>query len=257
MERMKEMFNLQNKLNIATCGDNWKSGETEEGKQISWNMCIYMEAVEAIDSFQWKHWKDINAEPDWKNLKVELVDIWHFLMSEIMRLDAVSIIKDLDFMEPQQDQKINTIIMHLEKMITIAISQRSKGDYDITELTHLFFELLSDVGMSIDDLYVNYVVKNQLNVFRQNNGYKDGTYEKVWDSVEDNMVALHIMEEDPMQSPFTFYEALDREYRYLNSDTVDNETPCAFGDCDEDEQVSTTDTDENDALSAKESQPVS
>jgi hypothetical protein len=35
-----------------------------------------MEAAEAIDSFNWKHWKDIEGEPDLDNAKVELVDIW-------------------------------------------------------------------------------------------------------------------------------------------------------------------------------------
>ena len=241
MQRMKEMFNLQNKLNIATCGEDWKSGKTEEGNEISWNMCIYMEAVEAIDSFQWKHWKDINAEPDWENLKVELVDIWHFLMSEIMRLDTVSVIKDLDFMEPKNTTENGIIITHLEEIIKMSISQKHKDDYDITDLTHLFFEMLSDVGMSIDELYIGYVVKNQLNIFRQNNGYKEGTYEKIWDSIEDNIVALNIMEENPEQSPSTFYEALDREYKYLTADSEELKAPCAFGDCNEDDQVSAGD----------------
>jgi hypothetical protein len=39
-----------------------------------------MEAAEAIDSFNWKHWKNIESEPDLDNAKVELVDIWHFIM---------------------------------------------------------------------------------------------------------------------------------------------------------------------------------
>ncbi len=34
-----------------------------------------------VDSFSWKHWKSINQEPDWDNLQIEVVDVWHFIMS--------------------------------------------------------------------------------------------------------------------------------------------------------------------------------
>jgi hypothetical protein len=64
MNQIKQMFELQQKLNDATNGLIWTEGATKEGRQISWLRCIYMEAAEAIDSFNWKHWKDIEGEPD-------------------------------------------------------------------------------------------------------------------------------------------------------------------------------------------------
>jgi hypothetical protein len=75
----KKLINQQ-KLNDTTNGLIWTEGATKEGRQISWLRCIYMEAAEAIDSFNWKHWKNIESEPDLDNAKVELVDIWHFIM---------------------------------------------------------------------------------------------------------------------------------------------------------------------------------
>ena len=41
-------------------------------------------------------------------------------------------------------------------------------------------------GIDADDVINLYLKKNQLNHKRQNEGYKDGNYEKVVDGVEDN-----------------------------------------------------------------------
>jgi len=80
-DKLKEMFTLQQKLNDNTNGIGWEAGYTKQNRQINWRRCIYMELAELIDSFNWKHWKDINIEPDWDNIKIEVVDIWHFIMS--------------------------------------------------------------------------------------------------------------------------------------------------------------------------------
>ena len=40
--------------------------------------------------------------------------------------------------------------------------------------------------MSFDDLFKQYVGKNVLNFFRQDHGYKDGSYIKIWNGREDN-----------------------------------------------------------------------
>jgi len=41
-------------------------------------------------------------------------------------------------------------------------------------------------GLDFETLYVAYIGKNVLNFFRQDNGYKDGSYIKEWDGREDN-----------------------------------------------------------------------
>jgi hypothetical protein len=42
------------------------------------------------------------------------------------------------------------------------------------------------IEMDFDQLYRMYVGKNVLNFFRQDHGYKDGSYIKVWQGREDN-----------------------------------------------------------------------
>jgi len=46
-------------------------------------------------------------------------------------------------------------------------------------------------GLSFEQLFRSYVAKNVLNIFRQDHGYKDGSYRKLWAGREDNE---HLME---------------------------------------------------------------
>ena len=72
--------------------------------------------------------------------------------------------------------------------------------------THIFMMLrLLDLHMliygltakeSIDRIYNLYIVKNTLNGFRMANGYKDGSYVKLWDGInEDNVFALQMIKD--------------------------------------------------------------
>ena len=54
MNYIEQMFDLQRQLNDHTNGVMWVDGITKENRKISWYRCIYMEAAEAIDSFNWK-----------------------------------------------------------------------------------------------------------------------------------------------------------------------------------------------------------
>jgi hypothetical protein len=47
--------------------------------------------------------------------------------------------------------------------------------------------------MAFDELYEIYVGKNVLNMFRQDHGYKEGTYLKIWQGREDNEHLADIM----------------------------------------------------------------
>jgi dimeric dUTPase (all-alpha-NTP-PPase superfamily) len=230
MEYIKQMFNLQNQLNNSTCGSNWRDGKTESGNVINWNRCIYMEAAEAIDSFTWKHWKDLDGESDWVNARVEVIDIWHFLMSEIMHENKVDLVDGFIIKDAVENPDKNQITEILEKIIVSAASTIHSGESNVKHLSDLFFELLSEIGINIEDLYANYLVKNQLNVFRQNNGYKDGTYIKNWDAVEDNVIALNIMQGNPDLKPDELYRELEKEYANIPENRVvePEEDKCVF-----------------------------
>ena len=57
---------------------------------------------------------------------------------------------------------------------------------ELVDMLHFWVSMCSVVGLSAEDVISLYFKKNELNHKRQNEGYKDGTYEKVKDGVEDN-----------------------------------------------------------------------
>ena len=203
-EKVKSMFQLQQKLNDETNGIGWEDGYTKQGRLISWRRCIYMELAELVDSYNWKHWKDINIEPDWENAKLEVIDIWHFVMSlgleeyKYNKKELSDIVKCViesqyfnDFVNtpaPVPEEDIYITITTIEHFIKNCLQGES-----FNKLIDDFFEVALLCGVNIDVLYKYYIGKNILNMFRQDHGYKDGKYIKVWDGKEDNEVMMEIL----------------------------------------------------------------
>jgi dimeric dUTPase (all-alpha-NTP-PPase superfamily) len=221
------MFQLQNQLNCATNGDDWTKGLTKNGKTINWRRCIYMECAEMVDSFSWKHWKAIDAEPDWDNHQIEVIDVWHFIMSLAIENYSLTLRGGVDDVaisvsELESFSKINIteetfasqndVIAKVENLIRIAISQDT---LDLEKLISEFFDLVVMSGLNIESLYRLYVGKNILNQFRQDNGYKDGSYIKVWAGEEDNVVMKRIWEENADIKPDSLYKELTKLYAAL------------------------------------------
>jgi dimeric dUTPase (all-alpha-NTP-PPase superfamily) len=216
MNQIEQMFNLQKQLNDDTNGEIWLNGVTRENRKISWYQCIYMEVSEAIDSFNWKHWKNIDNEPDWSNIRVELVDIWHFIMSESIRINDDKYANKFLGLQPKGDFDVDVLVNSLENMLSLSVTSSIKPEANnIREITDIFFTIISHLDINIEDLYKRYVVKNQLNTFRQKNGYKDGSYIKLWNGVEDNVIAFKLMDKNPTITPIELYKKLDFEYSQL------------------------------------------
>ncbi|MDX1809989.1 MAG: dUTP diphosphatase [Sulfurospirillaceae bacterium] len=223
---IEEMFLLQQKLNDETNGIGWENGYTKNDKMINWKRCIYMECAELIDSFNWKHWKNIDAPIDWENAVIEVIDIWHFIMSLILedykinqRGDINKLVLDiLDVhgfekftKEPYNPENVSSmeIINDIEKII----NRTTNFNIDIYDgLLRDYFTLALKCGVNLNILYKYYVAKNVLNKFRQDHGYKEGTYKKVWNGKEDNEVMLSFLEEK-LLSPEELYEKLEVAYK--------------------------------------------
>ncbi|MFV0481275.1 MAG: dUTP diphosphatase [Campylobacteraceae bacterium] len=206
-EYLKAMFKLQQQLNDETNGSGWEKGYTKTNNIINWRRCIYMECAELVDSFNWKHWKDLNKPVDWENVRVEIVDIWHFIMSLLLEhysnhklgtIDAIveTIVNTKGFKEfsgdiDSSDNGSFEIINDIEIIIHKA-TKKAYGEFD--PMLVEYFTLAFKCGINLQTLYKYYIAKNVLNRFRQNNGYKDGTYKKLWNGKEDNVVMLEVLE---------------------------------------------------------------
>ncbi len=229
MDKVLQMLQLQQQLNDSTNGEDWEKGVTKNAKSIDWKRCIYMECAEMIDSFAWKHWKSINSEPDWDNLKIEVVDVWHFVMSEALRDASANFRGSIDELAltisqiPSYRALDNDEASFAEPEVVMAkveelmFDSLRHGPFHLEPVMRNFFELVRISGLNLTSLYRLYVGKNILNQFRQDNGYKEGTYIKVYDGVEDNIVMKRIWEESSDElKPRELYMQLQRRYDELS-----------------------------------------
>ncbi|BBN59771.1 dUTP diphosphatase [Hydrogenovibrio marinus] len=219
---INEMLSMQAALNEMTNGANWRSGKTALGKVIDWRRCIVMETAELIDSYPWKHWKSVDATTDRENVRVELVDIWHFLLSlaleNFSKDDAADILNKA--YESSDDEKLKdlSVIIQVqvhEAMMAKALIKTQVTDSYLSALTVTFFRSCQVAELEFDQLYQIYMAKNVLNKFRQDHGYKEGTYVKVWDGKEDNVVMFEIIERMTIFSGDELYISLKETYSQL------------------------------------------
>ena len=223
MSKMEQMLKLQQQLNDDTNGKGWENGSTKNGKLIDWRRCSYLECAELIESYPWKHWKNIDAEPDYDNIKIEAVDIWHFIMSQMLQEYKIN-----------QKGDISTLAKAIESLpnfetFTQATSAVTKNNYEQIEvveklirilfckdsselLAEAFIDVAMQSGLNLSSLYQLYIGKNILNKFRQDHGYKSGDYIKQWGDDEDNVVMQHILEESPDITSEALYKTLEERY---------------------------------------------
>lgn len=211
---VQEMFELQNTLNNQTNGEQWVNGITKEGRKINWSRCIYMEVCEAIESIgSWKHWKNLNAKTDFENIKIELTDVFHFLSSKQIENHSgnlQSAVNDfmIDYNTAMNKNDSVPLLEALEDIAKFAIN----GEVPIVQFVNAL-NAMDD--FTIEDVYKLYIGKNCLNQFRQDNGYKDGSYVKIWDGKEDNVYMQKNMEENPEITYKDLYQKLTDIYQSL------------------------------------------
>lgn len=214
----------QNELNIVTCGTDWKKGFTDMDKPIMWRNCIEMEISELIDSTPWKHWKKIDGKIDMINIHIELADIWHFILSGVMEESPekdyefhASIINNDYFQATREnnDFPVKTIDI-VEYCREIKRESLKKEKIINTSLISAFFELCSILDFTVDNLFKLYFAKGVLNKFRQDNGYKEGTYIKVWDGEEDNKF-MYELTIDKNVHHNDLYSRLEKIYQGVDS----------------------------------------
>lgn len=172
------MLEMQHAMN-SKINPGWKQAGSE------WYRAIWVECAELLDHYGWKWWK--YQQPDMDQVKLEIVDIWHFVMSDLLQ-DGLSD----DALARQIQSQLGVAVTAdgiadaIEKLALKALQTRRA---DVSA----FAVVMQQVNLSFDELFKAYVGKNVLNVFRQDHGYKDGTYMKIWGEHEDNVHLNAIM----------------------------------------------------------------
>jgi len=223
MNKILQMLKLQQQLNDATNGEGWEKGMTKNGKVIDWKRCTYLECAELIESYPWKHWKNIDAEPDHANIQIEAVDIWHFIMSQgledykIKALGSIeTLAENIQALPNFNDFTAEITPSGKNYYEQIQVAERLMKalfcDASTDELLETFINVALESGLNLDKLYTLYIGKNILNQFRQDHGYKEGTYIKIWHGEEDNVTMQNILAGQSDITPEALYKALEKAY---------------------------------------------
>lgn len=210
------MLTLQDSMN-AKIHSQWRHAN------FAFLRAVVVEGAEALEHHGWKWWKAQSC--DWPQLRLELVDIWHFMLSDVWlqfgdRIDDAALYlvrQSAGASEPHAGVEVfdgreyhlheMSFVDKLELMIGLAAARRHS--------IGLFAAMLADAGMSWDELYRQYIGKNILNRFRQDHGYKEGTYRKQWNGREDNEHLVELATQCDATSPHFsdwLYEALAKRY---------------------------------------------
>ena len=177
-DQLLVMLEMQDAMN-AHVNPEWRQAGNE------WYRAIWTECAEMLDHYGWKWWK--HQQPDLEQVQLELVDILHFAMSDYLLQDsdnaAVAERIEAELSDPRQSEDIRSAI---EIMAQTTIAQQSMHFSD-------FANIMALIDMDFDQLYRTYVGKNVLNFFRQDHGYQDGSYVKIWDGREDNEHLVEVL----------------------------------------------------------------
>nr|WP_231871083.1 dUTP diphosphatase [Halioglobus sp. HI00S01] len=201
------MLTMQDKMNTRV-HPQWVE------QHFEWYRAAWIECGELIDHYGFKWWK--KQEPDLEQVRLEAIDIWHFGMSALFvegkSIDAIATEMEADI---QAHQPSGEGVREATEALALNCLQ-TKG-FSVS----LFWDLMLASELDFDSLYTAYVGKNVLNFFRQDHGYKDGTYIKNWSGKEDNEHLVEVVDAlDKGAEDFAsqVYSALEKRYRELALD---------------------------------------
>lgn len=184
LEQLRQIVKMQNELNEATITD-WIN------KGLDWDSAILVEVAEAIDSTDWKWWKA--GETDLVNLKIEAIDILHFLISKalVQYRDEELIAKQLSDMASRLKPSTQPAKAWLKQVALYTLENK------VTLAMQALLDLFMTLEMDVAAIFEAYITKNLLNHYRQERGYKDAAanYPKIIDGEEDNLVFARLVKE--------------------------------------------------------------
>lgn len=176
-----EMFKMQEQLNNKQAGKDWKNRLT----LTDFECAIIAEAGEALESWGYKWWK--KQIIDMENVQTELIDILHFLLSQYLLVNTKTFDSAIDFIYKNYDNMKEIENLDYKEILAVFISCR-----DMNLRLYYLYILFYKAHLDIEQIYKRYMTKNVLNQFRNANGYKEGTYQKIWNNEEDNVVAIRL-----------------------------------------------------------------
>ena len=206
-----EIVALQHKLNKS------KAGEDYLYKDLPQNAAIIGESAELLISSAYEWWKDVIV--DKQNMITEAIDVLHFLISQALQdfkqyHEDKLLIKIADIISSSYNDVIHpsgiyfsTKLLKEDTIILDTVSEKETNIlqdllipisqeliYSGNTIEYRFkalFAIFGILGIEINEISRRYIVKNCLNQFRQDHGYKEGKYIKYYNS--DNFIKGNLL----------------------------------------------------------------
>lgn len=167
LEQIAGLVTKQDELNTYIHPE-WKT------QDFDWNTAIIDECQEIAGHLGWKWWKkgykEGLTEANKKQVQLEVIDILHFVLSLDVQ-EGANIINMADWINSPVPEGRNPEVTN--------DWLRCDAANGVVTL-RIWAELAHSVGLTEQEILETYIQKYVLNKFRQDHGYKDGSYVKVW-----------------------------------------------------------------------------
>jgi hypothetical protein len=127
------------------------------------------------------------------------------------------IISENIFIKTKTNKELILKIEELEYML-FEYSKIKNKNFELLNYLFIYFWNLSNLVLDFNEFYERYILKNVLNLFRQKNGYQEGTYIKNWgkDKIEDNVFLTKYIDSGKPIEFNLIYDYLKNNYKKLN-----------------------------------------
>lgn len=208
IEKLTKCLKLQNKFN-ASVNPDWQIAG------YAWKRAMWVEAAELTDHLNYKWWKNVNKVGDREQALLEAVDIFHFLLSDVMIQWQENYKSDPLFVQKQLANAYDFALKHgkkSEKEVTFQKIEDFVSDcVEGRNAVKTYFNMIVALGFTLEDVVDYYLGKNALNLFRLDHGYREGTYQKAWNGKEDNVILDEILKTGERNFDSIYLE-LNRRY---------------------------------------------
>lgn len=164
-EQLKEMFQMQRTLNENILNEFGEEAMTEEKLELA----IIDELGELTHELKgdWCWWKKTQKPVDRKRVLEELVDVYHFVMTNEMERRYSSTDEAIDSILNKYEFSISYFNELGKERLDCLIGDISATCDKLGEL----LKLTKCLGFKFDEVYQEYLNKNKINYERLKNGY--------------------------------------------------------------------------------------
>lgn len=189
-EEIETLLTMQDELN-SYIHPQWKKQE------FDWHFAIVDEVCEIREHLGWKWWKENYqvglTEGNRKQVQLEVIDILHFILS---------IASERDYSPGRIIQWMERTYYGKQELLSLCDDILLEVVQDTADIYEIWKAMAVATGLTKEAVLETYIQKFVLNKFRQDHGYKDGSYCKTWDVVingagwnlEDNEALSYIVD---------------------------------------------------------------